>query len=301
MPASRVVPWAKPIDSLVNTLTRPLGLEIELATWGAIGNRRPQHFRYTIDHDGSVRPSGQEMVLQPLAGDQFIKAIFEFSQMCFDDTGVTVNDTCGLHVHVAAQDLSYWDLRRLLVLYLGYEREIYSTLVDRLRADNAFCGLFPYDFRSDAVPVLMKASTTNEIKSVLAKELYGLALPDPNTHKASPWIDIRKDKYGRSVTARRRECRYWGLNLHSWFHRGTVEFRMHEGTLAQQELLCWPLFCGWFIHTAIAIPDAQLKDWIDMSTIRTKRPITELIKTYMPSFLYTWANGKYKASLPEAA
>ena len=55
------------------------------------------------------------------------------------------------------------------------------------------------------------------------------------------------------------KCRYFGLNLHTWFERGTVEYRHHEGTIAWTKLLYWALFCGWFTEIASALTDAQVQ------------------------------------------
>jgi hypothetical protein len=54
-------------------------------------------------------------------------------------------------------------------------------------------------------------------------------------------------------------CRYASMNLHSHFHRGTVEFRLKEGTITPEEFIMWPLFCGWVIESISKLTDAQVQ------------------------------------------
>lgn len=45
-------------------------------------------------------------------------------------------------------------------------------------------------------------------------------------------------------------ARYMALNIASLFYRGSIEFRVHEGTTDGRDMLMWPLFCGWMTHIA---------------------------------------------------
>lgn len=63
-------------------------------------------------------------------------------------------------------------------------------------------------------------------------------------------------------------CRYASMNVHSHFFRGTIEFRLKEGTLDPAEIIFWPLFCGWFVEAATRLRDdevmaiSSLADWV---------------------------------------
>jgi len=63
-------------------------------------------------------------------------------------------------------------------------------------------------------------------------------------------------------------CRYSAMNVHSHFFRGTIEFRLKEGTLDPAEIIFWPLFCGWFVEAATRLSDEEvlainsLSDWV---------------------------------------
>jgi hypothetical protein len=51
--------------------------------------------------------------------------------------------------------------------------------------------------------------------------------------------------WNRSVS-----CRYLNLNLHSWFYRGTVEYRLAAGTVDINDIRMWPIFCLWLTEIA---------------------------------------------------
>jgi len=66
-------------------------------------------------------------------------------------------------------------------------------------------------------------------------------------------------------------CRYAAMNVHAYFYTGkapTIEFRLKEGTMEAEELIFWPLFCGWFVESATRLDDNEvlavhsLRDWV---------------------------------------
>jgi hypothetical protein len=381
---SAAVPFGKP--GFLNSMPRSLGVELELARWGSLAQTPAKHYRCHRDHDGSVS-SGQELVVAPLSGDAFVKGMTELAKHLFANR-CTVDQTCGFHVHVDGRDLGFFELRRLLYLYLGLEQDIYSLLLTRQRAANheryfTRCA----DDVLAVLPRLQAAGTTHDIKHEIVRLLYGVELRQPppvpaigapppaptyeqlreswlvcelcrsrddsyeNTyalmwhhmlggthfpedirrirddngdpvvnragvlrlndandlmpllarrgvisisgpggaHRASgadrSYINfntIRGGKYARNSPVR---SRYWGLNLHSWFFRGTVEFRMFQGTTAVDDLVCWPLLCGWIVHAATIVPDATalgvkgLGDFLNL-THQGRRIVPKFLSDY---------------------
>lgn len=82
-----------------------------------------------------------------------------------------------------------------------------------------------------------------------------------------------KDNFNRIKAYKRTNggaggCRYSAINVHSHFFRGTIEFRLKEGTLDPAEIIFWPLFCGWFVEAATRLQDEEvmainsLADWV---------------------------------------
>jgi hypothetical protein len=140
-------------------------------------------------------------------------------------------------------------------------------------------------------------STPNErINAFLMKKLYELSItiepikvvPMPQTddpkfaqkyndyktyqmsvyHAASAKQNFNHIKAYKRTNGGAGGCRYCAMNVHSHFFRGTIEFRLKEGTLDPTEIIFWPLFCGWFVEAAIRLRDDEvmaitsLADWV---------------------------------------
>lgn len=169
----------------------------------------------SIVHDGSLPNTGFEINTAPANGDAFINQIEDISAALRDD-GARVTHACGLHVHIDARDFTYWDVRRLVLLYAEIETALFAMMPLARRASHYCqpCGqLYACAVREHALPKLYK--------SKLIKSVYGEAASRP----------ARRDKYSAA--------RYHALNLHSWFYRGTVECRLHTGTINARKIICW--------------------------------------------------------------
>lgn len=305
-------PSAKVLASpaLVNQLPRTLGMELELSNWGTIA--RPganfKHLKYTPSHDWSVQPSGQEMVLEPLRGDAFLRAMFELAGK-LATSGASVNDTCAYHVHVGASDLSFWELRRLLRVYLQIEQEIYDYLILPHRRDvprvTHYCQMltkhheecercdrydnqYPRQRRSlmllgNVVAQMDQAKTTTDLKAVVARMLYNINVPKgriPHQTYVRPFEELQTRKGGKYEW-----CRYVGLNLHAWMYRGTIEFRMKEGVTELSELTNWPLWCGWFVQATQVMREKESREpW----------GLSDFTRRFMPGFVSEWVDGKIR-------
>lgn len=286
----------------INTLGRSLGIELELGEWGSLENASLAYAPYTVAHDWSVKPSEREMVLHPLQGDRFLQGMFELSVNLAKHRAV-VNDTCALHVHVGGGELSYWQLRRLLRMYAKLEGEIYDYLILPHRRDaptvTHYCQMmtkrhldcdrcvrFDQQYPGARRPLedlqmilrrMDRTTTTSELKAEFLRMLYNLTTtPDraDRAHRPAEANHLQQRKGGRYEW-----CRYVGLNLHAWLYRGTVEWRMKEGTTAIDELICWPLWCGWFVETVANMSEKESKRYWNL---------TEFTERYMPRFLTEW-------------
>jgi hypothetical protein len=276
---------------ILSRLPRTIGIELEIADWKGL----PEHIpgvSYTSAHDWSVRPSEREMVVSPLRGDGIIRGMLAISEAC-TSVGCVVNDSCALHVHVGAKDLSMWEIRRLLEVYRRIEEEIYSHLIsphrstlpsihycqmmtvphasrdcDRcIRYDRQYPGQHNPPERIDVTLERMwRARTTGDLKVCLYRMLYGMENP-------RNYPDILQTHKG----GRYEWCRYFGLNLHSWTHRMTVEWRMKEATYSPTELIGWPLWCGWVVHAITKMSDADARS--------DKMSVRYLTDRYMPKYL----------------
>lgn len=108
-------------------------------------------------------------------------------------------------------------LKSLLLTYLWGENIIYAML-PKSRGQNRYC-------RSLNTKITLQQILDIEDMSQLEKYWYGLFNSKRNIAYK------KKQKYDDS--------RYYGLNLHSLFYRGTIEIRYHHGTLNCEKILNW--------------------------------------------------------------
>lgn len=122
-------------------------------------------------------------------------------------TGAGVNDRCGLHVHIGAVEASIEDVSRLVDVMISEEEKLIREFnCNKTR------------IRRFARP--MTRAFVRRFQARRPRALEGLQ---------QLW-------YGRPITGRERGdryhvSRYRGLNLQSYFFRGTIEFRYFDSSL----------------------------------------------------------------------
>jgi hypothetical protein len=275
----------------LNELNRMLGLEIELSDFAGL-DRAVKNGQVSIaghiTRDSSVKPSELELVMDPLKGDLFLQKVTTLGNLIVQH-GAEVNETCGLHVHVDGSDLGYFEMRSLIKLYSTIEGELFEFLLDPSRRSDhgkRYCAQFNENF-GHLPNVLDSCNTVNGIKHALIEQIYGLNLKPP--HPMFMGTDPKRTLMAIGHSWRRmvaqktppenlRHVRYCAFNLHSWFYRGTVEFRMFEGTTNIQDLMFWPLFCGWLVHLACKKPYRELCN---------VRSVSDLLDM-MPPYIKVW-------------
>lgn len=130
--------------------------------------------------------------------------------------GAFVNKSCGLHVHIGAKDFTAKQLRNL-VNYVASREEIFYQALKVHENRKRYCK--PADMR--IVEEINKKKPTTLEK--FAEIWYNGTLSRANRH------------YDTS--------RYTVLNLHAFFSKGTVEFRIFNSTLHAGEVKSYVQFC----------------------------------------------------------
>lgn len=133
--------------------------------------------------------------------------------------GAKVDTSCGIHVHVGALDAGY-DAKALVRLAkLTYQQE--DLIVKALGVTERRLGHYTKKCDEDFIRKIERARITS--------------------------LDtVKRLWFGRTVHGRPDHydsTRYRGLNLHSIFYRGTVEFRYFEATLHAGEVKSYVQFC----------------------------------------------------------
>jgi hypothetical protein len=230
-----------------SALKRVVGLELELSkvTNGEPLSEWALEHRASLVEDGSLDDSGVEVVTSPSAGDILITDC-ETLGVSLKSAGAEIDDKCGLHVHADARDYHTSDLRRLIILYSAVERVMFE-LVSRTRMGNRYCQACGHKY------LAMLANDTSKGHKDFRKALHWtLYKPEDEKGKelGSHFSSAKHSKY--------HESRYYALNLHTFFYRETVEFRLHESHLNPEVYTNWALFCGWITEKANSLSERQL-------------------------------------------
>lgn len=177
--------------------------------------RDDQGREWKIVTDGSVDDMGAEgleLVSPPLMYDD-MESLQELVRK-LRRAGAKVNKSCGVHVHVDLQNYAYKSLKNLVKYYAKYEHMFYkaaNVLPNR-------AGHFAKQLTKKHPNLIEKINTVNSLDD-LKVLWYG---------------------YNRSSFDKYDNSRYAGLNLHNiWYkgwYKGTVEFRLFNGTLHAGEI-----------------------------------------------------------------
>jgi hypothetical protein len=140
---------------------------------------------------------------------------------------------CGIHIHIGAKEHTPNTLKNLVNLMASKEDLIYKSLeIDPARV--RYC----QNVNENLI------ETINKKKPKTLEEL----------------ADIWYSDYGVENRGRHyHTSRYHGLNLHSTFTKGTIEFRLFNGTLHAGKIRSYIVFCLAVSHQALTQKSASAK------------------------------------------
>ena len=226
-------------------LTRKSAAESLAKTFGTVIGHI-DHSVYNVhsinDQNGRTWKIMRDSSINPTNGDdrckvEMVTPILEYEDIELLQTvirnlrekGAKTNRSCGIHVHVDGANHNPGSLRRLLNLFVGRQDLIYEALEITDRA-NSWCHKIS--------PTLLRAMKRNKD---ITKE-----------QAEATWYSRSNDGYrGRISHEHYNETRYHGVNLHAFFSKGTVEFRLFNSTLHAGKIKAYIQFClamsGWAI------------------------------------------------------
>lgn len=308
-------------DLKENPLKRHVSVELEVDNFdhGSGGALAPvvQKWNDGIVHDGSLS-GGFEVNTNPSAGDFLVRHLRDYAA-AFERMGpARAGVDCGMHVHVNAKDFRQYDLRKLVVLYGRIERALFDACHPR-RLNTRYaqlCGRFyrsadktPKDFRANLNYKLYGESAGGYIRQaprpayrerIVNGNIVRVAVrnrrPAPRPSRRD--IVVPSREIGAYLTQQKQEkyysLRYKALNLHSWFLRGTVEFRHKEGLTKFDDMLGWSRLIGTVVEQALALPDKE----IGALPSNSRQALIAIMPTDLQAWLKdTWA--KFDRSLTE--
>lgn len=185
----------------------------------------PPYEAWSFVTDDSIKGAGGGELVSPiLSGVQGLIRIYQVINLLREFPEIQVNETCGFHVHhgVDPETFGNQELFQLMRIVAIFENYIYHLLPeDRRGADT--CRPLEIDlykwFRRNG----------SEREAPLVKNLW--------------YSPENRDDAETPKHRKMHPTRYHGLNLHSYWYRGTVEFRYYPSMLDQpEELMQWIIF-----------------------------------------------------------
>jgi hypothetical protein len=186
---------------------------------------------WKIVRDGSLRHRNGdsytgELVSPPLSGKRGLDKLRKVVD-AIKMAGATVNNSCGLHVHVGVKDFTPNQIVAIPYRY-GYLESKINKFMDHSRIDSTWASTVSKSYVSDIVENINYAM----------RGAYKLHFK----------------KAVLNVTSKYRK-----VNISSYGRYGTVEFRQHQGTVNSEMVCNWVQFCLHFVeHIFNNVP--QTKD-----------------------------------------
>ncbi|MCM1223472.1 MAG: amidoligase family protein [Lachnospiraceae bacterium] len=171
------------------------------------------------------------------------------------ENGAKSHRSCGIHIHVDGANHDAKSLRRLINFMTSRQDLIYEALEIGNRA-NHWCHK-------------LNAALLDEMKK------------DKNISRERVeqiWYSSANDGYTGNINHEHYNCtRYHGVNLHSYFSKGTVEFRLFNSTLHAEQIKAYIQFClavsAWAITSQEKIVFRSMKNYTAEQKVTIMRNI----------------------------
>jgi len=235
--------YSRESETFVYPVRRLVGIEAECYVHDNSNMSTPKHWNNVSD--GSINAPenyyGVEMVSHPANGDLLMDSVdrlIKWSRIY----GANVNRSCGLHIHFNSIDLSAREVAHIGIVYSHFE-EVLKGMMPKSRQSSNWCRDFPIGNKE-----LRRIDSEEE----LIESYYEYMDSEPT-----------QDKYN--------DARYCGLNIHSRYYHGSIEFRLHSGTLNKAKILNWISILNLIIIKGIELSKLENKEfdkWVKTSAIR---------------------------------
>lgn len=185
---------------------------------------------WIIERDSSIAPTHTD---GSFAGDdhrvEFVTPVLSYKDIethqniirALRKAGAVVNESCGIHIHVDGSNHNAASLRRLVGFMVGRQDLIYDALNVGARKEQ-WC-------RPVSKKLFRRMKAEGEITRTAAEQI---------------WYSRANDDYSYGIDHQHyNPTRYHGLNLHAFFSKGTIEFRLFNSTLHAGKIKAYVQFC----------------------------------------------------------
>jgi hypothetical protein len=186
---------------------------------------------WKVVRDGSLNGSVNGEVVSPILRYRDMETLQNVIRE-IRQAGARVDYSCGIHIHIGADNISPEAAIRLAKTVNKYEDIIFEALNVKSNRRERYCQSVNRGFLNRAAS---KKITSND---QLNEAWYG---------------------YYNTEIRHYDPTRYHGLNLHSWFDHRTVEFRYFNGSLHAGKIKAYVQFCMALAIKAIDSKSASSK------------------------------------------
>lgn len=187
--------------------------------------------KWKIMRDSSITPIRNDDTIEPLDEYrvEFVTPPLNYSDIellqniirKLRENGAKAHSSCGIHIHVDGANHTAVSLRRLVNFMTARQDLIYEALQIGVRESN-WC----HKLNKTLLDAMKKDKNLTKEK---AEEI---------------WYSRANDGYCGGIDHQHyNSTRYHGVNLHSFFTKGTVEFRLFNSTLHAGKIKAYIQFC----------------------------------------------------------
>lgn len=211
------------LTALINELVAE-GLSSNSSVHSYMGHSETE---WIVKRDGSVQGGG-ELVGPPLRfdseedRDQVTRAI-----KCMQRAGCRPIEQAGIHVHIESRGMTPRQISAVGRMFARYEDVLYRLGTSGWRTLRSAARQYAKPLTEDQKKGLAKAKTDDQLQ----RAYYG---------SDGGW---RRESHGHS-------SRYCGLNLHSHWYRGTIEFRIFNSSVNPERVQAYIAVCAAIIRDA---------------------------------------------------
>lgn len=188
---------------------------------------------WSIKTDASVHGGG-EMVSPPLDFDTAADREQVTSAInALRDSGATTLEAAGIHVHVDASDLTAEQVAAVVRCFTKFEDVIYRIASSGWTAIRPGAAQYAKPLPFDRVQKMAKSKTMDQLMCA--------------------WYGYDAEYLSGAQRAARNHgdsSRYVGLNLHSYFYRRTIEFRVFNSSLNPERVQAYIAMCVALVEDA---------------------------------------------------
>jgi hypothetical protein len=227
----QIIPPYKINNRLADGTLLPKAFQNRSIVLNGFSPAEPLYEAWSFVLDDTIKGAGGNELVSPiLSGLKGLVEVYEVLLLLREFPEILVNETCGFHVHHGVDRSEFgnrelFQLMRIISIFEGY---IYQLLPEERR----------------------QAETCRPLEVDLYDWYRREGSEEHIPRVQSLWYSPEnRDDLKTGQHQKYHPTRYHGLNLHSYWYRGTIEFRYFPSVIDQpEELMQWIIFTQFLVE-----------------------------------------------------